>query len=301
MQISKLVTVLCAAGAILPLATRALDNDAQAKARALLRQTRIEPAESPVLAPAQPVRRAPVARPAPAVADTDAVARAREAMRRKLAEAEAADGVTPPPIVPAPVVATPPPARVIPIPARSLRVPSEADSKLREALRRRMAEVEAEAPAATPAMAAPAPASAPVVSAPAHRPRSSETADQTTAALRRTMSEMAEREAAEGRRQQASAEIVNLPPAPNPEAVAKATAALREKERALAVDQARQAAQAEALGIAPHKSPYPPLSGPEPAISAEKDQRLERLLRAYQQDQISPEQYHEQRAKILAE
>jgi hypothetical protein len=32
-----------------------------------------------------------------------------------------------------------------------------------------------------------------------------------------------------------------------------------------------------------------------------KQQRLDELLEAYKKDQLSPSQYHEQRAKILAE
>ncbi len=44
-----------------------------------------------------------------------------------------------------------------------------------------------------------------------------------------------------------------------------------------------------------------PLNGPPLSISWSKEERLRTLLSQYQADQISPEQYHEQRAKILAE
>jgi hypothetical protein len=35
-------------------------------------------------------------------------------------------------------------------------------------------------------------------------------------------------------------------------------------------------------------------------ISADKKQQLDELLRRYQADEITPAQYHEQRAKVLA-
>jgi hypothetical protein len=58
-----------------------------------------------------------------------------------------------------------------------------------------------------------------------------------------------------------------------------------------------------AAGGPPTMSPgqFAPLSAPPLPISLSKEQRLSELLRQYQLDQISPEQYHEQRAKILAE
>jgi hypothetical protein len=45
----------------------------------------------------------------------------------------------------------------------------------------------------------------------------------------------------------------------------------------------------------------PPMSGPPSSLSAAKQQKLDALLQQYRADQISPEQYHEQRAKILSE
>ena len=51
------------------------------------------------------------------------------------------------------------------------------------------------------------------------------------------------------------------------------------------------------------KSPlnFPPLEAPAPGISADKQQRLGILLQRYKTDQVTPEQYHAERAKILAE
>jgi hypothetical protein len=44
-----------------------------------------------------------------------------------------------------------------------------------------------------------------------------------------------------------------------------------------------------------------PLPPPPLPISADKQRRLADLLVKYQADTITPEQYHQQRAKILAE
>jgi hypothetical protein len=45
---------------------------------------------------------------------------------------------------------------------------------------------------------------------------------------------------------------------------------------------------------------FPPLEGPALPISADKVQRLHALLDQYKADQISPEQYQTERARILA-
>lgn len=45
----------------------------------------------------------------------------------------------------------------------------------------------------------------------------------------------------------------------------------------------------------------PPIEPPAPTISAAKQQQLQELLQLYQADKISPQDYHDRRAKILAE
>ena len=45
---------------------------------------------------------------------------------------------------------------------------------------------------------------------------------------------------------------------------------------------------------------FPPLEGPPLPISSEKQQRLSELLQRYRADQVTPEQYQAERAKILA-
>jgi hypothetical protein len=44
-----------------------------------------------------------------------------------------------------------------------------------------------------------------------------------------------------------------------------------------------------------------PFQAPPLPISADKEQRLQELLRQYRADQLTPVQYHTARAKILAE
>jgi hypothetical protein len=45
---------------------------------------------------------------------------------------------------------------------------------------------------------------------------------------------------------------------------------------------------------------FQPLEGPPLPISSEKQQRLGELLQRYRADQVTPEQYQAERAKILA-
>ena len=47
--------------------------------------------------------------------------------------------------------------------------------------------------------------------------------------------------------------------------------------------------------------PFPPLQAPPVDISAAKQQRLDELLRKYRADELTPEEYHQQRAKTLGE
>lgn len=49
------------------------------------------------------------------------------------------------------------------------------------------------------------------------------------------------------------------------------------------------------------QQPLPPIEGPPPSVTSDKEQRLQELSAKYKADQITPEEYHQQRAKILAE
>jgi hypothetical protein len=89
----------------------------------------------------------------------------------------------------------------------------------------------------------------------------------------------------------------------SPEEMAKAQQALQQKMKELPAQP--PAAPGSAPGARPttvsRPQPFTPIQGPPPAVSAAKQQRLDELLRRYMADEITPEQYQEQRAKILAE
>ncbi len=46
---------------------------------------------------------------------------------------------------------------------------------------------------------------------------------------------------------------------------------------------------------------FPPIQGPPSPVSVDKQQRLAELLRKYKADELTPEEYHVQRAKIMSE
>jgi hypothetical protein len=105
--------------------------------------------------------------------------------------------------------------------------------------------------------------------------------------------------------------VLAAPTPAEPAQIAKAREALEARMQQLAAQPLPEPDYT--LGGPPGKKPgkksvteqvlesFPPLQPPPPAISAAKRQRLDDLLARYKADQITPEQYHEQRAKILAE
>jgi hypothetical protein len=88
-------------------------------------------------------------------------------------------------------------------------------------------------------------------------------------------------------------------PAATPQPVAKAPKPTKPKK----TEQQQMASQKPKSKSAPINpatpSVYKPLEGPPPPVSADKQQRLHELLGRYQADQLTPEQYHQERAKIL--
>jgi len=111
-------------------------------------------------------------------------------------------------------------------------------------------------------------------------------------------------------------------PAPQPadsDAIAKARNAVRQqinenyegpKADGEAISKAREAVRQRMSSItyaeptsrggnAPAMN-FQPLEGPPLPISSEKQQRLSELLQRYRADQVTPEQYQAERAKILA-
>ena len=85
------------------------------------------------------------------------------------------------------------------------------------------------------------------------------------------------------------------PASSNPTVIAKARAAMYDKLQQLPPE--TSAGSGAPGGTAMQ---FPQLQGPDLAISGEKVQRLHALLQQYKADQITPEQYQAERAKILA-
>jgi hypothetical protein len=310
MQISRSFLVACGAAyclALLPLC--AADADADLKLREALEKKINElqgqpPAPAPqskeASAPAQtpaPVA-VPAARqaPAPVLAapppvDSEAIAKAREALRQKLNELETQPAqVAPQPVVVAPPVTRKPAPVAMPAPAArptppAQWIPTPPAQPVAQP-------VQPAAPAQPlPPIAQPAPVRAPAA------------AVQTT-----------------------TRPVLVAPPPVDSEAIAKAREALRQKMNELEMQPAAAnpvqpasvvAPQAPALApgvqpqpVAAQPAPakrnqllpsFPPLQGPPSAVAPDKEQRLQELLRKYRADQITPEEYHQQRAKILAE
>ena len=278
MQTSK---ILLAVGAtlVLSLSVRGADNDAQAKARQALEQQLNQPAPQPTPSSPQPISPAP--RPA-----------------KKAPPAPAAPVMTPAEPQPATVLETTPGAD------------EQSIAKAREAMRQKIGELSTEAtpaPAPTPPPSvAPAPTAAPSPPAPVAAEPPPKVVPPPPAESPSTLTPGSE-------------------PAASPEAIAKARDAVRQKmaelpvpqveqsapENPAAIDKARQAMYDKMQQLPPETGPegsagktpmqFPPLEGPELPISGAKVQKLHALLAKYKADQITPEQYQAERAKILAE
>jgi len=83
-------------------------------------------------------------------------------------------------------------------------------------------------------------------------------------------------------------------PKADPQEIAKAREAVRQRMQAF-----DYAAPASNSGNSPAQS-FPPLEGPPLPISSDQHQKLYQLLQRYRADQVTPEQYQAERAKILA-
>ena len=194
---------------------------------------------------------------------------------------------------------------------------SEAQAKAREALRKKMSELEgppiSEAPAATapatqpaPPPSAPAPAPAPVVEPkPKAAPKPVAQPKPPKPATAPKAVPVAPKPAPV-----ATAPVVGVfqpyppvdasPPLTTPEQVERMRESVRQKIAEL--NRQHEAAPAAAAVVLPAaRTPLEPIPGPPSSIPASKEAQLAELLKKYQADAITPEQYHTERAKILAE
>jgi hypothetical protein len=220
---------------------------------------------------------APQAMPAQ---DTDAQIKAREALRQKLNELDAQP----------PVVAT-----NLPVPVAKPK-PAPLPAPLNQPL-----------PAPTQQVVKPTPGvpSAPVVKQAPPAVRGSQPAPRPTLAMPPSADPDKLAQAREALRQR-MIELESQPPATSPTIATTPTQTPGQPSQVQGSDQ-----QSHAMVVQPKRAPKPPvirdtrgftrLEGPPSPFSPEKQQRLTALLQRYEADQVTPEQYHQQRAKILAE
>jgi hypothetical protein len=200
------------------------------------------------------------AAPAIQAQDTEAQAKARQALREKLGQL---DKTTP------------------------IVVDTEAQAKAREALRKEIERIEAEGPV---------------------KPASAQSIEEARQATRQKLDELSvgsqdSPEVAKARaalRNQTGSHVGAFVAAPTAGAQAHTAAqkaAVVDAEKAEAAAQAERRAKRNA-NLAP--GAFQPIEGPAIPLSNEKQQRLAELLQKYRADQIGPEEYHQERAKILA-
>jgi hypothetical protein len=334
MQISTKLFIVCVlAATTAPFSSRGADTDSQIKAREALRQKMSElnaqpavtnaapslatPAKAPETKPASEAKPAPESvvttpTPAPVPADTVKTVPPPTPAPAQTVEPTPTPGSAPAPVVkstrkpkPAPVAKTAPASGVT-----ASRPDSERIAKARQALEEKMRELNAQGnqpaasqpvvtqqpasqpPANQPAVAAQPLENQPAVAAqpPANQPTvaSQPAPASTSAPVHRTP------EISSTSQPSVSAEInESTEPLPTPPPVKKSPQPEPKK--------AQKSNKPRELRPVPESRPlYALPQGPPPPVSAEKVQKLNALLQQYQADRITPEQYHQERAKILA-
>jgi hypothetical protein len=180
------------------------------------------------------------------------------------------------------------------------RADTDVQIKAREALEKRLNEIQGQ------------PAPAPTEPAPAPQPPPSPVPPPAPPAAKPVVTP-----APVTKSQPVTGFSASLPPPADPEVMARTRAALEKRlnelgsqpEAAPNVTASQpsvrsRVAVSTAVALPPPKLDqhgFVPLARPESPLSPDKQQRLAELLRKYRADEVSPEQYHAERAKILAE
>jgi hypothetical protein len=234
---------------------------------------------APVTAPTMVVTSTPA--PKPVRASSDAIARAREEMRQTVSSLRKEDAMTQPQPAPVKVAAPAPKVQSKPVVVSKPAAPV-AVSKPAPVV------VSKPAPVQTPVVAKPAPV---------YSPQPAPSSDMIVLG---------------GGTQPAPKVVVTTPqPAPTgslPASTTKQEVVVKKNEKVVAKNtQARNEAEASAMKAAATKKPVGDLSAaalmqaPPPAVSAGKQAKLTELLARYRADKLTPEEYHAERAKVLAE
>lgn len=321
MRISRHLLMTCAVATFLtPAFVHAFDNEAQIRARqALEEKMKQADTQTPPATSAPP---AVVTNPAPAVkampsSSNEEQMRAQQALEEKMKQIETQT----PPTMPAPpaTVSKPAPSKRAKAPAPKPEPPVVTVTPNKSTVENPPAQA---APAFAPEISQPATpaAAAPATSVPSMRPSTdAATSDKLSDALHQKMHETeAEPVApvappvvkAQPPVQHETPMATRPAPAVAPPAAASAPTYAPIPEPSNTVRPTLPETPTPTPAPAPtvaNKQPaapvvnLPPLSGPPSSLSAAKQQKLDALLQQYRADQISPEQYHEQRAKILSE
>jgi hypothetical protein len=236
------------------------------------------PAAPPVVAP--PVRTTPASstgRPvlgAPPPSSPEAIEKARQALRERMKQA----------VPPSQFVEPAQPAVVQP--SRPVAPPVEVPA--------------APAPMTTPTPAPTAPATPATPTFATPPPENAEALEKARQALRDRMKT--------SETQSESAPVVTVPSTvPEPYVVPEPSKTVKPSRAETLAAKEKEAAERAAAKEAKDKQKikdtigFAPLQGPASGLSAAKDQRLADLLHQYKADLVTPEEYHAQRAKILAE
>jgi hypothetical protein len=317
MQLSRHLLMTCAVATFLtPTLVHAYDNEAQIRARqALEEKMNTIGAQTPAGTSAPP---AVVAKPAansvvtttrPSAAQSDAV---RQALEQKMKEMQAQT----PPTPPAPPA---PPVKPKSAPRHVVAAPKP------EAPTVTIAPAMPATPASAPEIsqpATPAAVTSPVVAAPTMAMPTTDnvSSDKLSQALHQKMTETASEPAVMPPVKPAPPVAMKAPPVQWNNTVTKPTAPPAPATPPVAVSAPTYAPIPETSNVARPELPMTPtpepvagqnqvtpfvnlpaLSGPPSSLSAAKQQKLDALLQQYRMDQLTPQQYHEQRAKVLAE
>lgn len=209
--------------------------------------------------------------------DTDAQAKAREALRKAMEELNAQKGKPAPAKPAAPNVSvkeTPPAPAPAPAPKPEPVVPAPAPV----------------APAAVAPTPVPEPAPAGVAPATASGfPQSKLSAEDQERVLEAMRQQKAKLDAAEQAGMKSKAPAV---------AIGTGNGADQAEMRKAAAEQQKREREMQKMAA---KTGAPVTPPPADMTPGSKEQRLYELLQKYKADQISPSEYHQQRAKILAE
>lgn len=192
---------------------------------------------------------------------------------------------------------------------------TDAQARARELLRQKMSQLDTQNAPATPSNSAPAPAPAPAVPAPAPTPApvaaapAPAPAPVTPAPVAQTPAPRPVQPAAfhltpEQLQQVLDAERSEKARLDAADRSSAATVAAEKKPEVVKTRKTKEPAPVAPAPVSVANKPVSPspVDAPiPPALSGSKEQRLLELLERYKADKISPYEYHQERAKILAE